>query len=312
MCDGKSPPRILLRQPAEIHSLETFYWEFPKANEFDKSRIKVRETRCSSLLHSMYFGSSTEYTVNQYRGCTHGCVYCYAPSLIHDERSWGGYVDVKTNAHIVLEKELARAKKQLVFVSSASDPYQPVEARFKVTRKVLEVLAKRGFPVLLLTRSPLVMRDLDVLNSLDWLRVGFSISSVSERIYEPGVPSVEKRLEALVRLHDCGIKTWVSMAPIIPSLVLTNLDWLFQKMKDAYVSTVTMGLLRFNGYEKSQEMFEERSGKTATEVMENGPSVYKEIVAKAESFGFDTSGSCLTWKPKDNSETGPSLDDYGE
>lgn len=300
-----------MQQPTVIHSLETFYWDYPATNEFDEVRVKIRETRCSSLLHSMYFGSSTEYTVNQYRGCTHGCVYCYAPSLIHDERRWGGYVDVKINAPSVLEKELARIKKQLVFVSSASDPYQPVEARFGVTRKVLEVLVKRDFPVLLLTRSPLVLRDLDVLNSFDWVRVGFSISSVSERFYEPGVPSVEKRLDALERLHDFGIKTWVSMAPIVPGLVLTDLDGLFKRMKRAHVSTVTMGLLRFNGYENSRKMFEERSGKSAEQVMQNGESVHKEIVAKAQSFGLDTSGSSLSWKQEDNSESGPSLESYG-
>lgn len=258
----------------------------------------------------MNFGSTTEFTINQYRGCTHGCVYCYAPSLIHDERSWGGYVDAKINAHYVLDKELANVEKQLVFVSSASDPYQPVEARFKITRKVLRVLANHEFPVLLLTRSPLVLRDLDILRELDWLRVGFSISSVSSKFYEPGVPSIEKRLEALSRLHDCGITTWVSMAPIIPSLILTDLDWLFKKFREAHVSTVTLGLLRFNGYEKSKEMFESRSGKSALEVMENGRSIYQEIKAKAESYGLDVSGSRLSWRPERKIETVPSIESF--
>jgi DNA repair photolyase len=256
----------------------------------------------------MSFGSSTEYTINQYRGCTHGCVYCYAPSLIHDERSWGSFVDVKINAPSILDKELAHAKKQVVFVSSASDPYQPVEARFKVTRKVLEVLSRHKFPVIILTRSPLVTRDMDVLRSFEWVRVGFSISSVSSKFYEPGVPTVENRVQALCRLRDCGITTWVSMAPIIPNLLVTDLDWLFPKLKDARVSAVTMGLLRFNGYEKSRQMFEERSGETVDRAMEGGTSVYREIASRAKSWGLDTSGVSLVWTG--DSSKDPSLDNF--
>ncbi|HYB04919.1 MAG TPA: radical SAM protein, partial [Nitrososphaerales archaeon] len=263
----------------------------------DESKIQVREIRCSSLLHEMNFGSTTEYTVNQYRGCTHGCNYCYAPSLIHDDRSWGSYVDVKINAHHVLDRELDRARKMVVFVSSASDPYQPVEARYKITQKVLKVFAKHQFPVLLLTRSPLVLRDLDILHSFDWIRVGFSISSVSTRFYEPGVPSLEKRIEALAKLHDHGIGTFVSMAPIIPALILNDLDQLFDRLKGAGLSTISFGLLRFNGYEKSRQMFEERSGKNLSEVMAAGQSVYQEVKAKAMSHGLDTTGSIFSWDP---------------
>jgi DNA repair photolyase len=256
----------------------------------------------------MNFGSTIEYTINQYRGCTHGCVYCYAPSLIHDERSWGSYVDVKVNAHHVLDRELVSAQKHVVFVSSASDPYQPVEARYKVTKKVLEVLVKHEFPVLLLTRSPLVLRDLDLLQQLDWVRVGFSISSVSTKFYEPGVPSLEKRLESLRKLQDHGISTWVSMAPIVPSLVLTDLDWLFTRLREARVSALTLGLLRFIGYEKSREMFEERTGKSAEDVMAGGRSVYEEISDKAKNYALDTSGSSLSWSPKEKAT--PSLDSF--
>jgi len=290
---------------------ENPYWNSLISNDYlEEGKIEVRQTRCSSLLHAMNFGSVTEYTINQYRGCTHGCVYCYAPSLIHDERSWGGYVDVKVNAHNILERELVRAKKRVVFVSSASDPYQPVEARFRVTRKVLEVLSRYKFPVLLLTRSPLVLRDMDLLQSLDWVRVGFSISSVPDRFYEPGVPSLEKRIEALSKLHDKGITTWVSMAPIIPKLLLTDLDQLFQRLKNVNVSALTLGLLRFNGYEESKKMFEERSGKTATDMMEDGKSIYQDIRSRAESYGLDVSGESLSWKPTEISDLTPSLESF--
>src|SRR5271169_3376635 len=108
-------------------------------------KLSVTEVTCKSILHEM--PGTGEYTANLYRGCSHGCVYCYAPSLIHDERKWGAYVDAKINAPTILNRELGRAKKQVVFVSSASDPYQPVEAKYKITRRVLMVLLKHDFPV---------------------------------------------------------------------------------------------------------------------------------------------------------------------
>jgi DNA repair photolyase len=98
-------------------------------------RPEVREIHCKTLLRRLSFGrGELEYTANLYKGCTHGCVYCYAPSLVHDDRRWGSFVDVKVNAPATLRRELREASKAPVFLSSASDPYQPVEARYKLTR----------------------------------------------------------------------------------------------------------------------------------------------------------------------------------
>lgn len=148
-------------------------------------RPSVRETSCGSVLHRLNFGTSSEYTANFYKGCTHGCVYCYVPSMIHDDRSWGSFVDAKVNAPKVLDRELARVKKGVVFLSSATDPYQAMEARYGLMRRSLQALQRRRFPVVVLTRSPLVLRDIDILRKLDWVRVGFSISSVPDRFYGP-------------------------------------------------------------------------------------------------------------------------------
>ena len=250
----------------------------------------------------MNFGKGPkEYTANLYRGCVHGCVYCYAPSLIHDERQWGSYVDVRVNAPEVLGRELRKVKeKRVVFLSSASDPYQPAEAKYQVTRQVLEVFLKHDFPLLILTRSPLVLRDLDLLKKFSWVRVGFSISTVPDRFYEPLVPSLDARIAALKRLAEASIITWVSMAPVIPQLVLPDMDRMFLRMKESSVSTVTIGLLRFIGYEESRKMFEERSGHKASEVSLGGEEVRKKLMALAEKYGIDTSGANLSWN--DNNE----------
>jgi DNA repair photolyase len=255
----------------------------------------------------MNYRSSKELTINLYKGCAHGCVYCYAPSLIHDERKWGRYVDVKVNAPEVLARELRKVKRDTVFISSASDPYQPVEARYRLTRRCLKLLLERDFPVLVLTRSPLVLRDLDLLTKFSWVRVGFSISSVSSSKCEPGVPSLARRIDALKKLHDTGITTWVSLAPVVPQMVLTDFDWLFSELSRAGVSTVTPGALRFIGYEESRKMFEESVGQKSSDLMFGSADVIAKVKELASKHGLDATGSRLCWTPPKN-ERG--LDEY--
>jgi DNA repair photolyase len=271
------------------------------ALQINEQEIRVKETRCSSLLHAMNYGgrrsSADEYTINLYKGCTHNCSYCYAPSLVHDERAWGSYVDAKINAPLVLEKELREIpEKKVVFISSASDPYQPVEARYKLTRRCLQILQRHNFPVLVLTRSPFILRDLDILRKFEWVRVGFSISSMSGEFFEPGVPKLEARISALRKLNEEDIKTWVSLAPVAPQIQLTNFKWLFRRLRDAGISAISVGMLRFTGYEASRVMFEERTGVDSGNALANGAEVIAEIKQLAESAELDTSCRSLLFQ----------------
>lgn len=265
--------------------------------------IKISETRCSFLLHRLDYGgrrsSEEEFTINVYRGCTHNCSYCYAPSLIRDERKWGSYVDVKINSPLVLERELREmTDKKVILVSSASDPYQAIESRYKITRHCLQILQRHQFPVIILTRSPLVLRDLDTLKRFDWIRVGMSISSLSGDLFEPGVPKLEARLKTLQKLSEEGIKTWVSLAPIAPQIMLTNFEWLFRRLKQAKVSAISLGMLRFVGYEASRIMFEERTGVDSEKVLEGGVRIIAGLRELAQSNGLDTSCSSLSYYKK--------------
>lgn len=262
-------------------------------------KLQIREIQCKTLLHRLEFGGGSEYTANFYRGCSHGCVYCYVPSLIHDEREWGSFVDAKVNSPVVLDRELREAERNVVFLSSATDPYQAIEARYKITRKCLQVLLNRGFPVTILTRSPLVLRDLDILKKFDWLRVGFSISTVPDRFYEPGVSPLERRIECLKRLSSEGIRTWVSLAPIIPQLVLTDLESLADKLADAGVSSVTAGLLRFQGYEESRAMFERATGKNSALMMEGGDATLEQVRELLRKHALDRSEEMFEWSAKE-------------
>jgi len=233
--------------------------------------------KCSTLIHRLNYGHSTGYTINLYKGCTHGCVYCYAPSLTHDERRWGSYVDVKVNAPEVLGRELRELRRDQVFLSSASDPYQPVEARYMITRRCLEVLQRRRFPVSILTRSPLVLRDLDLLTQLDWVRVGMSITTVPARRFEPGVPPLRRRIETLRRLNDAGLWTWVSLAPVIPGVMMVDLEELFEELRLAGVRSVSYGLLRFQGYQESRKLFEETARMSTLEALAGRDDVVAEL-----------------------------------
>lgn len=261
------------------------------------SRPEVREVHCKTLLHRLDFGrGELEYTANLYRGCTHGCVYCYAPSLVHDDRRWGGYVDAKVNAPATLRRELREAERAPVFLSSASDPYQPVEARYRLTRRCLEELRAFSFPVIVLTRSPLVLRDVEILRGMEWVRVGCSISTACGRLYEPGVPPLERRLETLRALAEAGIRTWVSLAPVVPGIFLVEVEELLSKLADTGVEAVTPGLLRFQGYDVSRDMFERSTGMGAERALEAGEEVIagvKEAVSKA---GFKPPEEFFRWE----------------
>ena len=261
-------------------------------------RISVRETRCSTLVRRLNYRSSAGYTINLYRGCTHGCVYCYAPSLTHDERRWGSYVDVKVNAPSVLERELRGLEKEEVFLSSASDPYQPVEARYRVTRRCLEVLCRRSFPVSVLTRSPLVLRDLDLLKKLQRVRVGMSITTVPSREFEPGVPALPRRIDTLGRLSAAGIRTWVSLAPVIPGAVMLDLDGLFEDLSGAGVSWVSFGVLRFSGYEESRKMFERATGMRTEEALAGRGELVARLSDLVRRYGMGAKDDVSEWKPE--------------
>jgi DNA repair photolyase len=163
-----------------------------------------------------------EWTLNPYVGCQHGCVYCYARFMKrftgHREK-WGEFVDVKINAPALLKEELKRKKIQRVWVSGVCDPYQPLEERYGLTRKCIEIFAENGWPVTIQTKSPLVLRDIEILKKLKDCQVVFTITTADESIrkmFEPQAPPVKKRIEALGILNSEGIETSVMIAPVLP------------------------------------------------------------------------------------------------
>ena len=162
------------------------------------------------------------YVINPYTGCAHACTYCYAKFMKRftgHKEPWGEFVDAKVNAPDLLRKEIARKPPQRVWVSGVCDPYQPLEARYRLTRQCLEILALHDWPVTVQTRSPLLLRDLDILKQGRQFEVGLSVTTADDRIrklFEPLAPAIPARLRALAELHQAGIRTYAMIAPLLP------------------------------------------------------------------------------------------------
>ncbi len=181
----------------------------------------TREIEAKSILSRSGIDGIT-YCVNPYVGCSHACAYCYASFMKRftgHREPWGSFVDVKVNAPRLLERQTRKAGAGTIILSSVTDPYQPLEARYRVTRGCLEVLRSRPFPVNILTKSPLVLRDLDLLKTFDNLSVGITITTDSDavrKVFEPGAPPIKARVEALKTLHENGISTYAFIGPVLP------------------------------------------------------------------------------------------------
>jgi DNA repair photolyase len=181
--------------------------------------LTVREVRAKSILSP---SKIYPWTLNPYTGCQHACAYCYARFMKrvtgHSE-PWGEFVDVKVNAPSLLQAEVRRKKRARVWVSGVCDPYQPLEERYRLTRQCLEVLAENCWPVTVQTRSPLVVRDLDVLRDARGFEVGLSVTTADDRIrelFEPCAPPIAERIAALDALHAAGVRTYAMVAPVLP------------------------------------------------------------------------------------------------
>lgn len=181
--------------------------------------MKIREIKAKSILSK---SQVYDYALNPYVGCQHSCVYCYAKFMKrftgHRER-WGEFVDVKINAPELLAYELKRKKVGRVWISGVCDPYQPLEKRYMIIRRCLFILMENDWPFTVQTKSSLVLRDIDILKRSKYAEVGFTITTADERIrkiFEPGVPSSGKRIQALEKLHSEGIRTFAMIAPILP------------------------------------------------------------------------------------------------
>jgi DNA repair photolyase len=132
---------------------------------------------------------------------------------------WGKYVDVKVNAAEVLRKQIRKAKVGTIWISSVCDPYQPLESKFEITRSCLKELVGKQFPINIQTKSDLVLRDMDLLQDFKTLAVGLTITTddaQTAKNFEPGAPGINRRIDALAKLHAAGLQTYAFIGPLLP------------------------------------------------------------------------------------------------
>ena len=220
----------------------------------DVKKINVKSILTPSKL------PDADYVVNPYIGCRFGCIYCYASFMgrFVNEKvgDWGEYVYIKINAPDLLKKEIKKLKnkgkgKSILF-SSVTDPYQGIEAKYKLTRQCLKVLADYGFAgtVGILTKSDLVLRDVDVLRKIKHIDIGVTITSTNDtisRYFEKYAPAASVRLKTTKELNRLGFNTYVFVGPLLPHFVAKpkELDDLFKAIastgnKDIYVEHINL------------------------------------------------------------------------
>ena len=194
------------------------------------ARVSYEEVQCRSALNKVN-GMDFRWSLNPYRGCVHGCHYCFA-------RRYHGYLDldagndftsvifVKVNAPEVLSRELSKRswRRETVAIGTATDPYQPIEGKYRLTRQCLEAFVDWRSPVSLVTKGTMAVRDADVMAELEQragCTVCFSITTLDDDLWrklEPGTPPPAKRLLTLEKLVSAGVNAGVALAPIIPGL----------------------------------------------------------------------------------------------
>jgi DNA repair photolyase len=181
--------------------------------------MNIKEIRSKTILS---ISKIHDYVINPYVGCQHSCHYCYAcfiKKFSGHKEPWGQFVDIKTNAADLLRVEINKKKKAGVWISGLCDPYQPLEAKYQLTRKCLEILAFYDWPVIIQTRSSLVLRDMDILKRGENFEVGLTLTTADDeirKIFEPNAPPIKERMNTLDELHRAGIKTYAMIAPILP------------------------------------------------------------------------------------------------
>jgi DNA repair photolyase len=196
-------------------------------------------------------------SINPYRGCEHGCIYCFArPTHAYMGLSAGldfeSKLFAKPDAPKLLERELAKPgyKVRVIAIGTNTDPYQPIEKEWRIMRQILEVLNKANHPVAIVTKSAMILRDLDILTEMaakNLVRVGISVTTLDRklaRLMEPRASTPTRRLEAVRGLSEAGVRTSVMAAPIIPALNDHELERILDAAKAAGAEEASYVLLR--------------------------------------------------------------------
>jgi DNA repair photolyase len=262
--------------------------------------VAYEEVQCKSALNpvkNMMFA----WSLNPYTGCEHRCAFCYVRAFERradrpsDDR-YGRTIRVKVNVASVLRRELSRRswQKETVVIGAATDPYQPAEGRFRLTRQCLEVMRDFANPAALITRGPMIVRDIDVLTELASradLHITFSIPTVDDDVWrktEPGTAHPRQRLRAIEKLVQAGIDVGVGMAPILPGLTdrPDRLEAVVKAARAAGATGLWAGMLHLK--DGTREHFMSVLGKHWPELVPRYEQAYRDRAYLPSTFGDKT------------------------
>lgn len=198
-----------------------------------------------------------------------------------NKRQWGQFVDAKVNAPAILAKQLRRTTAGTILISSVTDPYQPVEEYFRLTRRLLSLLSGMKFRVVILTKSPLVTRDIDIFQKNSHWEVGLTLTTADDTVRtlsEPQASSIEERIEALRVLTDAGVKAYAFLGPMIPFVSEDTLPELLDTLADVKISHVMIDRLNLRGSSVN------RMVPVVREIMPNKTEEFFEACRRSSSY----------------------------
>jgi len=216
------------------------------------------------------------FQLDPYIGCEHHCYYCYA--LNKAETDWTVEIQIHKDIHTQLSNEIESIDTQSIYIGWNSDAYQPLEADYHQTRQALELLAERGFPVCVLTKSDLVLRDMDLFKHMPGSSVGISIAFQNDhdrKLFEDDTPPNRKRLEALKKLHEEGIETYSLICPVMP--FITDVGELIS-LAAPYSDTIWI-------YALSLDRYEDLNWQNIRQILQE---YYPEMVKKYKEIAFNS------------------------
>jgi DNA repair photolyase len=205
--------------------------------------LVIKEILCQTAISKNGFPGGG-WAINPYVGCGHNCAYCYARFMKrftgHKEK-WGSFVDVRTNIVEVLQKQLRsnKYKSKRIYLGTVTDPYQPLEKKYQLTRQILQLLKDYGASISILTKSDLVLHDLDLIEQFKDIDIDFTVNTLNEnwkRFVEPNSPAIKNRLQAAQILTQAGIAVFALVGPYWP--VFTEIEKLFTEFQKIGVKRI--------------------------------------------------------------------------
>jgi DNA repair photolyase len=208
--------------------------------------MKIKEITSKIALSTSRLPGLT-YALNPYIGCIHQCQYCYSPGILHLQNSeWENMVQVKRNLPLVLSKELKQKKPGTIGLSTVTDPYQPIEKTYQITRYCLEVLSRKNFPICIQTKSDLILRDKVLIKKCSNVEVMVSIGTLNDahrKLLEPGSSSISNRLSILRSFSNSDIKTSVFFGPIYPTVTTEEIPEILERFLECGIDEIMIDCL---------------------------------------------------------------------